>query len=138
MLLKTYIIKMSSKWKYFSENELKCKGTGRCLMDKSFMDQLIELRETFNKPMIITSGYRSKEYNDKIGGAKNSAHLYGRAVDIQVSGKDALELIKLSLKLNFTGIGVSQKGPINSRFIHIDNIGENDISGIVRPTIWSY
>ena len=34
---------------------------------------------------IITSGYRTKEQNDKIGGSKTSAHLDGFAVDIQLA-----------------------------------------------------
>lgn len=37
-----------------------------------------------NKPVIVTSGYRSPEVNRKVGGAKNSAHLSGLAADIKV------------------------------------------------------
>lgn len=32
-------------------------------------------------PLQITSGYRSQQVNNAVGGAKNSAHLYGAAVD---------------------------------------------------------
>ncbi len=34
-----------------------------------------------NSPIIITSGWRSKEYNKKIGGAPNSYHIHGMALD---------------------------------------------------------
>lgn len=34
-----------------------------------------------NKPIIITSWYRSSEHNSRIGGAENSRHIYGDAVD---------------------------------------------------------
>lgn len=43
------------------------------------------LREEWGEPIIVTSGYRSPELNVAVGGAKNSAHLRGEAVDI-VSG----------------------------------------------------
>ncbi len=39
-----------------------------------------------NKPMSITSGYRSKQHNINVGGAKNSQHVYGRAADFKVKG----------------------------------------------------
>lgn len=34
--------------------------------------------------IIITSGYRSPEYNKSIGGAKDSQHVLGKAIDICV------------------------------------------------------
>lgn len=34
----------------------------------------------------ITSGYRSKAYNKKVGGAKNSFHVKGQAVDVDMRG----------------------------------------------------
>ena len=127
---------VKSNWEYFTEDELKCKGTGECNMDGSFMEKLIALREAYNKPMYLSSAYRSKEHNEKVGGAANSPHTHGKAVDILVSGYDAYRIINLALQLGFTGIGVSQKGPHDKRFIHIDTM-DNDASS-PRPTIWSY
>lgn len=40
------------------------------------------LREYMNRPIIITSGYRSYEVNKRVGGSKTSAHMTGRAADI--------------------------------------------------------
>lgn len=37
--------------------------------------------------IIVNSGYRSKELNDKVGGAVRSSHLYGYAVDIEPSNQ---------------------------------------------------
>ena len=44
------------------------------------------LREKSRAPIVINSGYRSEAVNRAIGGAKESNHLTGCAVDIRVSG----------------------------------------------------
>lgn len=41
------------------------------------------LRKAYGKPIIVTSGYRSKALNKAIGGAKTSQHQYGYAADIR-------------------------------------------------------
>lgn len=41
------------------------------------------IREKWGKPIIVTSGYRSRQLNAKVGGAVNSYHLQGRAADIK-------------------------------------------------------
>ena len=61
------------------------------------------LRERYNKkygpstssgtaeiPVIISSGYRSEEVNQKCGGAKGSNHLTGCAVDIRCLGPEQM------------------------------------------------
>jgi uncharacterized protein YcbK (DUF882 family) len=123
-----------TQWQYFTEKELADSRTGECHMDPSFMVKLIKLRELYGKPMRITSGYRSKETNAAVGGAENSPHMHGKAVDVYVSGVDALNLLVLAVDVGFSGIGVSQKG--NSRFIHIDTMDNSPSQP--RPTIWSY
>ena len=41
------------------------------------------LREALNKPIKVTSGYRSESLNKLIGGSKRSQHCKGQAADIQ-------------------------------------------------------
>ena len=41
------------------------------------------LRESFGKPIIVTSGYRCKELNKAVGGAVKSQHMSGEAADIR-------------------------------------------------------
>ena len=43
---------------------------------------LEDVRYMVRVPVFVSSGYRSPEVNKRVGGAKNSAHLYGRAADI--------------------------------------------------------
>ena len=106
-------------------------------MNETFMERLIELREKLNKPMVISSGYRSEAHNIAIGGSKNSAHLKGCAVDVVCSGHLAYEIVKLAMELKFSGIGVKQNGVHAKRFIHIDTMPRHSITS-PRPWIWSY
>lgn len=51
------------------------------------------LRAYINKPIHISSGYRSKILNAAIGGAKNSQHTKGQAIDIdQGDRKENMEI----------------------------------------------
>ena len=48
------------------------------------------LRERYNAPIIINSGYRSPQLNKKIGGVPTSNHLTGCAADIRVENMEQL------------------------------------------------
>ena len=58
-----------------------------------------------DRSVVINSGYRSPEVNKKVGGAPNSNHLSGCAVDIKVS--DAIQVMRYGVILadyaNLTG-----------------------------------
>ena len=53
------------------------------------------IREKLQKPMIITSGYRCKLLNAKIGGVSSSRHTKGQAVDFYVNGLSVSQVINL-------------------------------------------
>ena len=46
------------------------------------------IRGMYEKPLTVTSGYRSPGYNREIGGAKKSAHLTCQAIDLHDPEKD--------------------------------------------------
>lgn len=52
-----------------------------------------EIREQYCKPIYINSWYRCKALNTEVGGAENSKHLTGLAVDIRYD-KELLEYLK--------------------------------------------
>ena len=52
---------------------------------EELIDFLNPIREVWGKPIVVTSGYRCKELNKKVGGVDNSAHTIGYGVDL-VSG----------------------------------------------------
>lgn len=45
-----------------------------------------KIRAHFGVPIHISSGYRSKELNDAIGGSQTSQHSKGQAIDIDMDG----------------------------------------------------
>jgi uncharacterized protein YcbK (DUF882 family) len=116
--------------RYFKPQEFACKHCGENKMDSDFTLWLDSVRHEFGRPMIVTSGYRCPEHNQKVSSTgPNGPHTTGKAVDIGVSGKDAYDLVLLAMQMGVKGIGINQKGA--SRFIHLD---------MSRPTnmIWSY
>jgi zinc D-Ala-D-Ala carboxypeptidase len=101
-------------------------------MEVAFLDRLQEIREEFGKPMRVNSGYRCPVHDAALGG--KGPHQTGRAVDIGISGSDALDLVELARGYGMTGIGIKQSGA--SRFLHMDDL-EDGVSG-PRPWLWSY
>ncbi len=48
-----------------------------------------KIRAHFGVPIHISSGYRSKELNDAIGGSQTSQHSKGQAIDIDMDGSSS-------------------------------------------------
>ena len=44
------------------------------------------IRDKWGKPIIITSGFRSKLVNQAVGGSKTSQHALGEAADLKIGG----------------------------------------------------
>ena len=44
--------------------------------------QLQIIRDAIDEPLHINSAYRSPEHNKRIGGVKNSQHVFGKAADL--------------------------------------------------------
>lgn len=49
-------------------------------------DFLQPIRDLYDKPVIITSGYRSEALNRAVGGVSDSYHVTGEAADFYVAG----------------------------------------------------
>lgn len=76
--------------KHFQRIEFECKcGCGFDTVDSELLDILENLRAALGEPIIITSGCRCKEHNEKIGGSPQSQHTLGRAVDFKVKNFEA-------------------------------------------------
>ena len=57
------------------------------------------LREAVQRPVRVTSGFRSEVLNRLIGGAKGSQHMRGEAADIKVDGFSAVVLATTMVQL---------------------------------------
>ena len=122
--------------KNFSDLELSCSHCDKNHFDQKTLASLQGLRDAIKKPLKISSAYRCPTHNDSISSTgKEGPHTTGQAVDIACSGKLAHEILSFAMIRSNTwkGIGISQKGKHESRFIHLDTI-ESDM----RPWIWSY
>ena len=74
----------------FKVSEFACKdGSDEILIADELPQILQKIRDKFGVTT-INSGYRTKEYNTAIGGAKASQHCLGSAADIVVTGASPL------------------------------------------------
>jgi len=103
--------------KYFNYSEFDSpdvQGSGQ-MMDKRILEMLDEARDKFDKPIHITSGFRTPFWNEEVGGVESSSHLKGLAVDIHCdNSRDRHNLITCLLDVGFKRIGVAKT------FIHAD------------------
>jgi hypothetical protein len=54
---------------------------------KALAENIFEpIRNHFKVPIRVSSGYRSKELNAKVGGSKSSDHCFGYAIDLDADG----------------------------------------------------
>lgn len=92
---------------------------------RDLCENLQVLRDHIGKPIVVISGYRSPEYNTKIGGAKKSQHMLAKAADIIVSGMTSLEVRNTIIQL--IKDGKMKKGGVGiyPTFTHYDVRGFN-------------
>ena len=105
--------------KYFKEVEFEQKGLAGSGngMDMEFVAALDVLRGELGRPIVITSGYRTAEYNKGVGGSSDSAHIRGLAADIKcIDSGTRAQIILAWLKM---GHLVTRIG-IGNTFVHLD------------------
>lgn len=78
--------------KYFKREEFRCP-CGRCNgypvePDIKMVKLMDKIRETYGKPITITSGVRCAAHNKEVGGVSNSQHLKGKAADFYIPGQN--------------------------------------------------
>ncbi len=108
----------------FKVRELRCRdGTDTVMVDEALTVVLQCIREHFGKPVVITSGYRTAAHNAKVGGAKSSQHLLGRAADIRVQGVSVEDVAAYaeSLMPDWGGVGrYPVKAGRATGWVHVD------------------
>lgn len=122
---------------YFKPEEFRCACCLGEQMNETFLERLFQLRKHLAFPFKIRSGYRCPAHNERVSGTgPNGPHTTGRAADIALYGGQAYEVVTLARQFGFTGIGIRGLGPLNRRFVHLDDLHQSDHRR--RPTIWTY
>jgi uncharacterized protein YcbK (DUF882 family) len=75
-----------------------------------------EIRDVCNFPIRITSGYRTEQHNQFVGGASGSLHTKGMAVDLQASDRSESKLQRIISEARKLGFVVRPY----PTFVHID------------------
>lgn len=81
------------------------------------------VRETFGKPIKITSGFRSPTLNNVVGGVGNSQHKQGLAADLQANDLSALKSAILTANVPFDQLIEEHKG--KTKWLHVSAAAED-------------
>jgi len=89
-----------------------------------------QIRAHFGKPIGISSFYRSPALNKKIGGAKNSQHILGEAIDIDADiygGVTNAQIFEFAKTLDFDQLIWEYGDDNNPAWVHISRkrVGKN-------------
>ena len=127
MAIREYSLKKDGAKKLapgFTVREFRCRdGSDSIMIDDALVVLLQCIREHFQKPVTITSGYRTSTHNAAVGGSKSSQHLLGKAADIQVAdiSVEAVASYAESLMTNWGGIGrYPVKAGRTKGWVHVD------------------
>ena len=101
---------------HFKAKEFQSKDKSEYLLIATELIETVEkIRNHFNAPVIINSGYRTPSWNSKVNGASNSYHCKGMAADIVVKGHSSREVAKYADSI------MEQGGVIRyTNFTHVD------------------
>lgn len=107
-------------FKYFELEEFACPCCGENQIDPLFVAVLDRIRDSAATPMVVTSGCRCEEHNEKVGGSPTSSHVMKpgelvAAADISATDSHTRFLIlRAAFEHGVTRIGIAKD------FIHLD------------------
>lgn len=119
-MIKSYIMDTDGNVqlaRHFKVKEFACKDGSQVVFIDDYLYTVLDiLRHKLEKPVIITSGYRTPEWNAKCGGAKYSYHMRGMAADIRVNGISPKELANKLNEIVPDGCGII----VYNSWVHFD------------------
>lgn len=99
---------------------------------------LQKIREYYDKPVMVTSGYRSPALCEAIGSSKKSQHAKGEAADFEINSIDNKELayfIAGNLDFDQLILEYYEEGDPNSGWVHCSfTKGNNNRRQILRTS----
>lgn len=110
----------------FTRSEFACPcGCDSQMIEQELADKIQGIRDRLGKKIRITSGYRCVSHNasKKVGGSKQSRHLYGIAADWRTEDRSVNPVCLgiLAQKAWFGGIGIYWHS--RGAFVHTDTRG---------------
>jgi uncharacterized protein YcbK (DUF882 family) len=105
-------------------------------MKEEMVSVLQEIRNEFQLPIFISSGYRCTRHPAEQDKDSPGEHTFGMAVDIMCFGSKALKILSIAQSLNIKRIGLHQKGNVNGRFVHIGIANRYKLE--FPEAIWTY
>ena len=113
---------------YFDEEEFNCSCCGQNEMADEFKQDIDDARHIAEVPFVVTSGYRCKKHNQKVGGSETSSHLKGIAADIEAeNSRDKFKIVEALMAVGFKRIGIGED------FIHVDKDEDK-----AQSVLWTY
>ena len=114
-------------WYNFTPAEMACPHCFKLLIEPDLMDQLQAARLIYGAPISIASAYRCLIHNRTVGGADDSAHPRGTAVDPKdpETGAARRKLLNAFIAAGFAGIGMG------AHKLHFD-------VDLLGPRAWHY
>jgi len=108
----------------FILKEFECPCCNTVKLSPKLLHLLQSMRNKMRTPLVITTSlgfagaFRCPDRNEQAGGADNSFHLHGMAVDVALNptGLTAKEFVEKAIDVGFKGIGVYG----NRGFVHLD------------------
>lgn len=82
-------------------------------------DCLQPVRDLFQKPVIISSGFRTKRLNELLNGSKTSEHLTGCAADFTIRGLTVNEIVQRIRKSTIPFNQLIEEYSQNTCWVHI-------------------
>ena len=107
--------------RYFSRKEFACKCGKYCdgypaQMQRGLVELADRAREELEGVGFVSSGLRCPQHNANVGGASNSRHLSGRAIDLRIEGKSARQTLAWAHKQP----EVRYAYAIDTNYVHMD------------------
>ena len=124
---------MGDLTKNFDRAAFACKcGCGFDAISPKLIDALQAMRDVLG-PLVISSGCRCAKRNAEVGGAGQSPHMHGWAVDLLLkSPRDKFAVIKEAFTHpSIMGIGVYASQPL---IVHLDVAPPTELP---RPALWA-
>lgn len=138
--------------KYFAPYEIrvhcehKLNGLPPKVYWKNVASTLLTLdviRREVKAPIFLSSVYRSSAYNKRIGGAKNSNHMYFCACDFRIQGIKISASVRITIDreikelLKDKAITMAGRGYYAGAFIHLDTNHQNGGRVLGKLVAWS-